>query len=29
MSILEFLRHFSTEEQCAKALKRARWPEGF
>jgi hypothetical protein len=29
MSIPEFLRHFGTEEQCAEALKRARWPEGF
>jgi hypothetical protein len=29
MSIPEFLRHFSTEAQCAEALKRARWPKGF
>jgi hypothetical protein len=29
MSIPEFLRHFGTKEQCAEALKRARWPEGF
>jgi hypothetical protein len=29
MSIPEFLRHFGTEEQCAEALRRARWPKGF
>jgi hypothetical protein len=29
MSIPEFLRHFGTEEQCAEALTRARWPKGF
>jgi hypothetical protein len=26
MSIPEFLHHFGTEEQCAEALQRARWP---
>jgi transposase-like protein len=29
MSIPEFLRHFGTEAQCAEAMKRARWPQGF
>ncbi len=29
MSIPEFMRHFGTEEQCAEALQRARWPKGF
>jgi hypothetical protein len=28
-SIPEFLSHFGTEAQCAKALKRSRWPQGF
>ena len=29
MSIPEFLHHFGTEQQCAEALQRARWPKGF
>jgi hypothetical protein len=29
MSIPESLRHYGTEEQCAEALTRARWPKGF
>ncbi len=29
MSIPEVLRHFGTEEQCAEALQRVRWPKGF
>jgi ISXO2-like transposase domain/Transposase zinc-ribbon domain len=29
MSIREFLSHFGTEAQCAEAIKRARWPNGF
>jgi hypothetical protein len=29
MSIPEFLSHFGTEAQCAEALKRSRWPQGF
>lgn len=29
MSIPEFLRSFGTEVQCAEAIKRARWPQGF
>jgi transposase-like protein len=29
MSIPEFLRIFGTEAQCAQAVKRARWPDGF
>ncbi len=29
MSIPEFLRSFGTVAQCAEALKRARWPDGF
>lgn len=29
LSLPEFLRSFGTEEQCAKAVMRARWPEGF
>ena len=29
MSIPEFLSYFGTEAQCAEALKRARWPQGF
>ena len=29
MSIPEFLSHFGTDAQCAEALKRSRWPQGF
>lgn len=29
MSIPEFIRSFGTEEQCAEAVKQARWPGGF
>jgi transposase-like protein len=29
MSIPEFLSFFGTEAQCAEALKRSRWPDGF
>ena len=29
MSIPEFLSRFGTEAQCAEAIQRARWPEGF
>lgn len=29
MSIPEFLRCFGTKVQCAEAVKRARWPDGF
>jgi hypothetical protein len=29
MSIPEFLSHFGTEAQCAEALMRSRWPQGF
>ena len=29
MSIPELLSHFGTEAQCAEALKRSRWPQGF
>lgn len=29
MSLVEFLGSFGTEEQCAQAVMRARWPEGF
>ena len=29
MSMPEFLRCFGTEEQCAQAVKAARWPHGF
>jgi transposase-like protein len=29
MSLPEFLRSFGTEEQCAEAVMRARWPKGF
>lgn len=29
LSLPEFYRQFGTEEQCAEALERARWPEGF
>jgi hypothetical protein len=29
MSIPEFLSHFGTEAQCAEALKRLRWAQGF
>ena len=29
MSLSEFLRSFGSEEQCAAAVKAARWPDGF
>lgn len=29
MSLPEFIQHFGTEAQCAKAVKAARWPGGF
>lgn len=29
MSLSEFLQCFGTEEACAEALRRARWPQGF
>lgn len=29
MSIPEFLASFGTEAQCVRALRRARWPQGF
>lgn len=29
MSLPEFLHSFGTEEKCAEAVMRARWPEGF
>ena len=29
MSLPEFMACFGGEEQCATALKAARWPEGF
>ena len=29
MSIPEFLSRFGTEAQCAQAIERARWPQGF
>ncbi len=29
MSLAEFLRCFGSEEQCAAAVKAARWPKGF
>jgi transposase-like protein len=29
MSIPEFLAGFGSEAQCAQAIKRARWPDGF
>ena len=29
MSIPEFLTHFGTEAQCAEAIRRSRWPDGF
>jgi len=29
MSLAEFAASFGTEEQCAEALRRARWPDGF
>jgi transposase-like protein len=29
MPLAEFLGSFATEEQCAEAVMRARWPEGF
>ena len=29
MSLPEFSEHFGTEDQCAQAIKAARWPNGF
>jgi transposase-like protein len=29
MSVPEFIKRFGTEEQCAEAVKAARWPNGF
>ena len=29
MSIPEFMSGFGTEEQCAEAVRNARWPQGF
>ena len=29
MSLPEFIEGFGTEEQCAQAVKAARWPDGF
>ena len=29
MSLPEFMSSFGTEEQCAEAVKQARWPQGF
>jgi hypothetical protein len=29
MSLPDFMRGFGTEEQCAKAVATARWPDGF
>lgn len=29
ISLPEFQRQFGTEQQCAKALEQARWPQGF
>lgn len=29
MSIPEFMSSFGTEDQCAEAVRRARWPHGF
>jgi hypothetical protein len=29
MSIPEFLTHFGTEAQCAEAIRRSRWSDGF
>ena len=29
MSLPEFMTSFGTEEQCAEAVKQARWPQGF
>jgi transposase-like protein len=29
MSLPEFIERFGTEDQCAQALKAARWPSGF
>lgn len=29
MSLPEFMASFGTEEQCAEAVKQARWPQGF
>ena len=29
MSNPEFLTHFGTEAQCAEAIRRSRWPDGF
>lgn len=29
MSLPEFMRSFGTEQQCAQAVRTARWPDGF
>ncbi len=29
LSLLEWQRRFGTEEACAGALTRVRWPDGF
>jgi transposase-like protein len=29
LSLIEFQQQFGTEDQCRKALERARWPNGF
>ena len=29
MSLPEFMSSFGTEEQCAEAVRHARWPQGF
>ena len=29
ISLPEFMSSFGTEDQCAKALTAARWPDGF
>src|SRR5574337_1078199 len=29
MSLPEFIRSFGTEDACAEAVRRARWPDGF
>ena len=29
LNLLESLRLYGTEEQCAAAMEKARWPDGF
>lgn len=29
LSIPEFMSSFGTEDQCAEAVRRLRWPQGF